>query len=249
MRLSRRLEAVITACGRGKVAADVGCDHGFVALELVSRGLYERTIAMDIRKGPLSRAEEHVAEQRLEERVEIRLSDGLAELRPGEADTIVIAGMGGPLMQDILTKGESTAKAAAKLVLSPQSDIAAFRKFLIQNGYRITDEEMVLEEGKYYVILQAEPGECEPWSPEEYRYGKTLIHRGHPVLSDALKKKIEQCTTLAEKLEQSGSGPRTRERLGEILREKEIAGEVLARMNSRSAGEKRDEGMQSKDRR
>ena len=109
MRLSKRLETIVKqaalVCG-GEAAADVGTDHGFVPIRLIEEGAADRVIAMDVRKGPLMRAQEHVIQFGMEEQIETRLSDGLEKLMPGEAKTVIIAGMGGELMLRILRDGE-----------------------------------------------------------------------------------------------------------------------------------------------
>ena len=136
MRLSDRLETILFCCGSGSCVADVGTDHGWVPIELVQRGLYQKAIAMDVRSGPLQRAEEHVKNRGLADVISLRLSDGLKALAPGEAETIVVAGMGGGLIQKILKEGQDTAKAAGRLVLSPQSELPEFRRFLHAMGHK-----------------------------------------------------------------------------------------------------------------
>ena len=136
--------------GRLLCTADVGCDHGYISMYLVMRGISERAIAMDVRKGPLSAASGNVAEFGLEDNIELRLSDGLSELKPGEADSVVIAGMGGKLMMSILDRADVAGLGIRIGVLQPQSDIMLFRLYLRQKGYLITDERIVFEEGKYY---------------------------------------------------------------------------------------------------
>ena len=90
---------------RGNRLVDVGCDHGYLPVSLYLDGKIPGAIAMDVRKGPLSRAQEHISQYGLDAYIETRLSDGLEALKPGEGDTLVIAGMGGPLMERILTDG------------------------------------------------------------------------------------------------------------------------------------------------
>lgn len=156
IRLSKRLQAAADLVGECSTAADVGTDHGYIPVYLVAQGKARRAIAMDIKEGPLSRAREHIRQYGLEREIETRLSDGCLALKPGEADVIVIAGMGGALMQRILRMGEDAAKAAGKLVLQPQSEIPAFREFVLGQGYQITAEDMVLEDGKYYPMMAVE---------------------------------------------------------------------------------------------
>ena len=186
MQLSERLEKLIELAGSGTCAADIGTDHGMVPIELVRRGLFERAIASDLREGPLSAAAVHVRQADLAERISLRLGDGLGVLAPGEADVILISGMGGALMQRMLTEGE----AAARLVLSPQSEIPAFRSFPQKNGFRITDEAIVFEDGKFYFLMTAEPGRQTPWRKAERLYGKHLLKAGGATMEAYLIRRI-----------------------------------------------------------
>ena len=130
MQLSLRLSAVAGLVTRGNRLVDVGCDHGYLPVYLYQNQIIPKAIAMDVRKGPLSRAQEHIAQYGLGEYIETRLSDGLAALKEGEGDTLVIAGMGGPLMERILTDGEKVRESFLEMILQPQSDIPHFRRFL-----------------------------------------------------------------------------------------------------------------------
>ena len=133
-----------------KCTADIGTDHGFVPVSLVREGIAERAIASDVGKGPLMRAETRIRRAGLSERIECRLGDGLSVLSPGETEVIVIAGMGGMLMVRILSDGLDVAKSARTLILSPHRDAYELRKFLMEQGFQITQETMVKEDGKYY---------------------------------------------------------------------------------------------------
>lgn len=190
MQLSARLEKLIELAGSGTCAADIGTDHGMVPIELVRRGLFERAIASDLREGPLSAAAVHVRQAGLADRISLRLGDGLSVLAPGEADVILISGMGGALMKRMLTEGEAAAKVAARLVLSPQSEIPAFRSFLQKNGFRIADEAIVFEDGKFYFLMTAEPGRQTPWRKAERLYGKHLLKAGGATMEAYLIRRI-----------------------------------------------------------
>ncbi|MDO5350323.1 MAG: class I SAM-dependent methyltransferase, partial [Lachnospiraceae bacterium] len=158
MKLSKRLELVASFVPEGSRIADVGTDHGYIPIELVKRGLCPSGIAMDIGKGPLERAREHIREQGLEEKIESRLSDGLSALKPGEADTVVIAGMGGELVIHILDAGRHMWESVKEFVLSPQSELDKVRKYLEENGFAIQKEAMVVDEGKYYTVMLVKRG-------------------------------------------------------------------------------------------
>lgn len=136
--------------GKYNCTADVGCDHGYISMYLVLRGISDRAIAMDLRQGPLSSAKGNVAEFGISDRVSLRLSDGLGELNKGEADSLVIAGMGGKLMISILEKKDIPSLGIRTGVLQPQSDLSEFRTYLRERGYEIVNEGMVFEDGKYY---------------------------------------------------------------------------------------------------
>lgn len=164
MELSKRLAAVAGMVTKGNVVCDVGCDHGYVSIYLVQAGIAPRVIAMDVRSGPLSQAKGHISMYGLSEYIETRLSDGVDTLQIGEADTLILAGMGGRLMEGILTRGREKIFAMKELILQPQSEIAAFRKFLRKAGLKIVAEDMVYEEGKFYPMMRVIPKIQElPW--------------------------------------------------------------------------------------
>lgn len=222
--ISRRLQALCRMVTPGSVVVDVGCDHGFLPIYLVQENISPRVIAMDVRKGPLCRAREHIAAYGMEEYIETRLSDGLGAYRAGEAQTLVCAGMGGRLMQRILAQGQDKAGEMTELILQPQSELAEFRRFLRESGYRIREESILLEGGKYYFLMKASPaGAAGAESVQDAedaagvrdtelydRYGKLLLQNRHPVLGQYLEHSLQMAgqleRQLSETLEQSPSG-------------------------------------------
>lgn len=217
MELSLRMKQVADMVEPCHVAADIGCDHGYVSIYLIEQGLAEHVIAMDVRTGPLSRAEQNVKQKHLQTKIQCRLSDGLEKLAPGEADTIVIAGMGGPLMVRILEQGADKRLGNETLILQPQSDIPAVRQYLHRIGYAIEEEGMLQEDGKYYTIMKAKNGEScrEKWSQAEYQYGKYLLEQKSAVLKQYLVQEEALLKELQEKLTRQQT-PKTQERLEEI---------------------------------
>lgn len=153
--LSGRMRMLADMVTAGSCAADVGCDHAFLPIYLVQTGKCPKCLAMDVRKGPLSGAEKHIASCGLEEYIETRLSDGLSAYHKGEAQTLICAGMGGRLMEKILTEGGEKTRAFSELILQPQSELPEFRIFLREAGFLITEEEAVYEDGKYYFAMKA----------------------------------------------------------------------------------------------
>jgi tRNA (adenine22-N1)-methyltransferase len=155
--LSKRLEAIASLITPGHIVADVGTDHGYIPIYQIQQNRSPSAIAMDLREGPLQRAREHIQMCGLSDRIHTRLSDGTAALGVGEADTIVVAGMGGELVLHILTDGEAVCRSAKELILQPQSEIAAVRRYLREHAYRIAAEDMVFEDGKYYPMMRVIP--------------------------------------------------------------------------------------------
>lgn len=173
MELSKRLQTIISLVTPGFRAADVGCDHGYVPIRLVSEGISPSAVAADVREGPLSRAKDHIREAGLEDRIETRLSDGLEKLSPCEAETLIMSGIGGMLMIRLLREQRETAHSFRELILSPQSDLGQVRRFLKEDGYTIHQETVLKEDGKYYFIFYVTPDwDKRDWEPEEYEYGK-----------------------------------------------------------------------------
>lgn len=153
--LSERLQMLADMVTPGNRLADVGCDHGYLAIYLVRAGICPRAVAMDVREGPLAAARRHVEEAGLEDYIDLRLSDGLAACCAGEADTLVCAGMGGRLMERILRSGMEKARQLGELILQPQSELPRFRAFLREAGFAVVQEDAVCEEGKYYFAMKA----------------------------------------------------------------------------------------------
>lgn len=200
MELSRRLMAVASAVTEGNRLADIGTDHGYIPIYLILKGIVPSAIAMDVNRGPLDRADAHIREYGLEDKIETRLSDGLAQLDAHETDTIVIAGMGGALMCEILGRGGHVIADGKELILQPQSELFKVRRFLHEHGYRIRSEQIVKEEGKYYFILQAIPGTEIFDSDFLYDYGEYLLKNHDPLMREYLEWEMRKCRTISEQL-------------------------------------------------
>ncbi len=156
IKLSKRMQAVVGMVKEQSVA-DIGCDHAFVSIYLMKSGICHKVIAMDVKKGPIDIANNNVKAHNLQENISVRLSDGFENLQVGEAQCAIIAGMGGNLMIDILRAGSVHTQEGIKLVLQPQSDIERVREYLVQIGYYIEAEDMLVEDGKFYTIMRAIP--------------------------------------------------------------------------------------------
>ncbi len=219
-KMSERLLSVAALVTPGNRTADIGTDHGYVPVYLVENGIVTSAIAMDVRKGPLARAQETVTGAGLSDRIELRLSDGFEKLKPGEADTAVIAGMGGMLICHILTAHPETTASLKELVLEPQSEVDKVRRLLSEIGFTITDERMIFEEGKYYPIIKAEKRPSSPAAlgeMEEY-FGPVLLQRRDPILRKYLAWQIQVNEQIAVRLAMAGS-ENSMQRLQEVKEE------------------------------
>ncbi len=229
MRLSNRLETVASFVAKGSIVADVGTDHGYIPICLVEREISPAAIGMDVRKGPLERAVEHILEHGLEKVIDVRLGDGLEKLEPGEADTVVIAGMGGELIIHILDGGRRLWDSVRDWILSPQSDLEKVRLFLWENGFEAEAEAMVEEDGKYYTVMKCRrslaPRSVPALSLLEQRYGRMLLQEGSPVLRAYLEQEIRQLCAVRERLLASGT-EKARKRLKEVEEELNTAKEA-----------------------
>ncbi len=190
MTLSERMKAVIGLAEPCECIADIGCDHGYVAIELVRRGLCRRVIAMDINKGPLERARANIASFGLEECIQTRQSDGAGALLEGEADGIICAGMGGRLIISILENDMAVIKQMRQIILQPQSELSEVRKYLRQNGFAAVREDIVCEDGKYYPMMCVKTGMADSQENEPLHifdtYGRGLLESANPVMRQYL---------------------------------------------------------------
>ncbi len=203
IRLSKRLKKAASYAEKGRIIADVGCDHALLPLYLLENGYAEHAYLLDIGKEPLMNACRNAESFGLKDRTDLVLSDGLRELpgyiaenpEAGFPDTVIITGMGGLLMSDILAEApEEVIEKAERFVLSPQSEIGVFRKELVRNGLFIEDETVAEDQGKFYFIIEAarlpagetaiEPGEM------ELLYGKKGLERKDPELFDLINRDI-----------------------------------------------------------
>ena len=203
----------------GNRLVDVGCDHGYLPIALVRRQIIPSAIAMDVRSGPLGRAKENIEAYGLNPYIETRLSDGLEALQPGEGDTLSVAGMGGPLIERILSRNVEVSESFQELILQPQSEIGNFRRYLVECGFTVSQEDMVWEDGKFYPTIK-KTAHKDRYTDIEFYYGKRLLESRHPVLYSYLEKELEKVQQIARRL-QASSTVNAKKRLREILKEKQ----------------------------
>lgn len=238
MQLSERLKKVISFVDACECAADIGTDHGYVPIALVKQGIVKKAYAMDVNEGPLLRARANIKAEGLEDFIEVRQSDGLSKLAAGDADTLILAGMGGELTVRILKNGKTVADSAKTLILSPHSEVFLVRKYLLSEKFEIIREEMIKDAGKYYTVIKAghqKDSNLKPYDEAEYLYGRLLMRQADPVLWEYLTQAGQKYQKIQEELKVQNSETA-------VLRRKEIAEELAFVLEAkRRIGQRRKE--------
>ena len=199
IKLNERLLAVAKQILPGKPAADIGTDHNYLPVYLVINGICPAVIATDKARGPFDNASQLVELLSLGKQIQVRLGDGLEVLKPHEVATICIAGMGGCAICEILTNSPAVAKSAERLVLQPQRHAPKLRKYLIDNGWQIVAEDIAFDNGFYYEIIVAEPGQMQ-LNEEQIQFGSYLLAEPHSLLKPYLQLKLADLQLLGEQL-------------------------------------------------
>ena len=198
--ITPRLKSVIDQIN-GKKIADIGTDHAYIPIYLIENEMAEYVIASDIKEGPLSIARENIENHNLTKKIETRLGGGLSVLNEGEADTIIIAGMGGILIGEILNNDIEIAKKS-KLVLQPMNAQYELRKYLLSHGFKITGEDIAVEGHKVYNIINAQSGKQKPFENDfEYQIPKYL--KSHTYFKNLYNKKHREFTKVIAGLNNS----------------------------------------------
>ncbi len=159
LELNGRLKQIADLVPHCRTLADVGTDHGYIPIYCASHGICDSALAMDINPMPLRSAQNNIIKYCLQDKIGVRLSDGLQALSADEADVIVIAGMGGLLMRDILSQGDAVIGNDTLLILQPMLAVRELREYLYSNGFDICDEYVCREQDKFYNIITARRGE------------------------------------------------------------------------------------------
>ena len=242
--LSARMQAILSMLRQETLqngtkipcVADIGCDHAFVSMACVRDGIAEHVIAMDVRKGPLSIACDHVKEYGFGKSVETRLSDGFEALKSMEADWAILAGMGGELMKTILQKGNTHLNAGIGLILQPQSELYTVRTYLEQQGYKIEDEDFLQEDGKFYTIIKAKKKDGQTTqdrlSVAQLKYGQVLLEKENVEFWNYLSQELEKFRALQNRLHKNSTGS-SMKRYQELEEECTILNQILESHNKK----------------
>lgn len=188
--ITPRLLTVAKMASKSRCLADIGTDHAYVPIYLILNNIVDSALAMDINRGPLMRAEENINKFSLGEKIKTRLSDGLKELKNNEADTVIIAGMGGILINSIIDADKDRLTSVKRYILQPMTAVEETRKYLYENDFLIVDEKMAKEDNKIYTIISATRGKMKPDKEIYFYVGKSLIENKDEFLPEFLDGKI-----------------------------------------------------------
>lgn len=196
--LTERLRTIADMVDSGSRLADIGTDHGFVPIYLLTLGKIRSAVASDVHMGPLDKARENTMKYGVGEKMRLCLADGMDGLREDEADTAVIAGMGGELICRILNR---VPQSIQTLILQPMTDLEDVRKKVHRLGFTLTEEKIAREDNKFYIIMKARRGACPFWTEEDYLISPLLMRDEQ--LGAYLDLKLSQVSNALEQLADS----------------------------------------------
>nr|WP_261290827.1 class I SAM-dependent methyltransferase [Paeniclostridium sordellii] len=203
LKLTDRLLKIASLVGENKKIADIGTDHGYIPVYLLNNNKIDYAILADVNKGPLENARKEVKHNKLENKVDLRLGSGLEVLKINEVDEIIIAGMGGILISELLNVKKDVSQSVEKLILQPMQAQSELRKYLYNNGYEIINEVLVKEDFRIYEIIETKYTGKDTVVTDDiyYEVGKKLIENKDDLLEEFLIKKINAYKGLLDKLD------------------------------------------------
>lgn len=231
MRLSNRLMEIASLVPHNSIVGDVGTDHGYIPVYLISNNISKYIIATDISQGSLNKAINYVKELQFDKKVKTRLGNGLEVFKPFEIDTVIIAGMGGLLIKEILEQNLEMTNSITNFILQPMIASRELREYLINNKFKIVKESIAKEDNKFYEIIYAKKGIDSIEKDIYFEIGKSLIIDKHPLLKEFLEYKIQSTLNILKDLE-GVSSEKGRTRYEELTNKVKDYREVLTQIES-----------------
>ncbi|MBB6624315.1 tRNA (adenine(22)-N(1))-methyltransferase [Clostridium gasigenes] len=200
MKLSKRLEFIADHIDKVISLSDIGTDHGYIPLYALNKGLCEKAIASDINKDPLDKARLNALLEGMGDELEFRLGGGLEPLKEGEVQAVIIAGMGGKLIKDILEKDITKVDNLDYLILQPAQNPEGLREYLYTNDYEIIAEDLCKDDGKYYELFKVKRKKDENTELDSiyYEISPKLLMSKHPLMKEYLESKLENYNKILE---------------------------------------------------
>jgi tRNA (adenine22-N1)-methyltransferase len=213
MELSKRLMFIANHIDECNSIIDVGTDHGYIPIYAVKKGLCKTAIASDINRDPVKKAKFNIALEGVEDRIGVRLGGGLETVQKGEVEAVVIAGMGGNLIRDILERDKNKLPLYKFMILQPAQNPEILREYLYTNGYEILTEDLCLDEGIYYELFKVmkvqRQGKIE-LDPIYYEISPVLLKNKHKLMSSYLRNKEEKYEKILGLINENSDSARSR---------------------------------------
>lgn len=225
--LTKRLTAIAQQVPQGSRLADIGSDHALVPIHLVQTGQIQFAIAGEVIPGPLSRATQAIKAAKLTQQIQPRLADGLAAIQPADqVDTVVIAGMGGQLICDILAAGQPHKNGIQRLILEPNIQEDLVRQWLGAHRYQIVAETIVAEDQHVYEIIVAElTAKVIQYSPAALKFGPCLMQEKSQVFRAKWRHRYETNEKIEANLRNNARGDQS-QKLAALTVENKMIQEV-----------------------
>lgn len=227
MELSKRLNWILEKVDKCETIIDVGTDHGYIPIKLIKDNIASRVIASDINKEPLEKARINASLDGVIEKVDLRLGGGLKTLKSKEVQGIIIAGMGGNLIRDILEADLDKVKGVDYLVLQPAQNPEVLREYLYTHEYEIIDEDICLDEGKYYELFKVKYKKNNITKLEDvfYEISPVMLKKRTETLKSYIEDKVEKNNKILNFI--NDDTEHAKERKKQLIRKNEILEKFL----------------------
>ncbi|WP_252230191.1 class I SAM-dependent methyltransferase [Clostridium sp. ZBS15] len=194
MDLSKRLNWILEYVDKCDAVMDVGTDHGYIPIYLVKNKMVEKVIASDINKDPLQKAKINASLDGVIDKIDLRLGGGLSPLKKNEVQGVIIAGMGGNLIRDILEEDINKVKKLDYLILQPAQNPEVLREYLYNNNYEILNEDLCFDEGQFYELFKVKykMREKTKLEPIFYEISPIMLKENNKLIKEYINSKIEK---------------------------------------------------------
>lgn len=205
MKLTQRLLTIAQFIPKCRTVVDIGTDHALLPIYLIQNNIAARVIAGDLNFGPLESARRNVKSAGLEKSIDLRLGNGLDIIEAGEAEICIIAGMGGGTIREIIKNAGDKAETISQFILQPMGGSGRLREWLVENGWQISDEELISEDERIYEVIVAKPGKETTVDTVLISVGPRLFEKKHPLLKKIIIEEIKQNHDILSSLERTES--------------------------------------------
>ncbi len=194
IKLSKRLLAIANLIDDNSKVADIGCDHGLVSIYLAMNKQNISIIASDINQNALDNAIKNINKYHLEDKIKVCLSNGLDNIND-EIDTIIISGMGGHTIIDILTNNQEKLNTVNNIIIQSNNDIEYVRRKIVKLGYCISKEELILDKNIYYTVILFTKGK-KKYTNKEYYFGPILLKENSKIFIEKNNKEYTKLVNI-----------------------------------------------------